>query len=253
MPIKIGVIIPFLNSEKFIERALESVYFQTYKVDEVITINDGSIDKSKQLVNKWMSKLPIIYLENSKNFGLSYSLNKAVNYSKSDLIFRLDSDDMWRNNHVKNLVEIYHRTNNNVLIAGKGLNYYKDKPINVSKFSSNSIIRKQLLWDNPLIASGTAFTKNAFLKVGGFKESLSIANDYNFYVEILKYGNFSFYDEISVNYYINKLSLSHLDKSKSLNERLKIEFKAIKIYGLKYIFRTIVIFPILLIRFLIKL
>ena len=87
---KISVIIPVFNGEKYLNRALFSILNQSYKVDEVLIINDGSEDNSKKIILNWKKKLPIAFYENNKNMGVPFSLRKGIYLSKGNMIFRLD-------------------------------------------------------------------------------------------------------------------------------------------------------------------
>ena len=90
---KISVIIPAYNHEKYIGRCLRSVFDQSINEEdyEIIVINDGSKDNTKEIIGKFLNK--IVYMENKINRGLPYSLNKGIKKAKGKYIVRLDSDD----------------------------------------------------------------------------------------------------------------------------------------------------------------
>lgn len=66
---KISVLIPVFNSEKFLEKCLESVIFQDFSDFEIVICDDGSNDKSKEIIKNFQKKFPekIIFLQNEKN------------------------------------------------------------------------------------------------------------------------------------------------------------------------------------------
>lgn len=66
---KISVLIPVFNSEKFLEKCLESVIFQDFSDFEIVICDDGSDDKSKKIIKNFQKKFPekIIFLQNEKN------------------------------------------------------------------------------------------------------------------------------------------------------------------------------------------
>ena len=90
---KISVIIPVFNQQRYIERCLRSILSQTFDSDayEVIVIDDCSKDNTLKNLEKYKDN--IIILKNEKNYGLPYSLNKAIRASRAQYIVRLDSDD----------------------------------------------------------------------------------------------------------------------------------------------------------------
>ncbi|WP_455076980.1 glycosyltransferase family 2 protein [Prevotella koreensis] len=88
---KISVIIPLYNKEKIVERSVNSVLNQSFKDFELIIVDDGSTDKSFEIVNK--IKDDRIKLIKQKNAGPSAARNRGVKESKTDWVLFLDSDD----------------------------------------------------------------------------------------------------------------------------------------------------------------
>ncbi len=89
----ISVIIPTYNRANFLGEAIESVLSQTYKNLEVIIIDDGSTDDTRQLIEKYTDKR-IIYLY-QEHGGTSAARNKGIQEAKGEYIAFLDSDDIW--------------------------------------------------------------------------------------------------------------------------------------------------------------
>lgn len=91
---KVSVIVPFYNVEGYIEKCLESLVNQTLQEIEIILVNDGSQDRSINIVKKFLERYPekIVYLE-KENGGLSDARNYAIPYAKGEYIAFLDSDD----------------------------------------------------------------------------------------------------------------------------------------------------------------
>ena len=94
---KLSIIIPVYNAEKYLKKCLESVFQQNLKLEdfEVICINDGSTDKTQQILEEFQKKYTNIILENQENFGEAISRNKAIFLSKGEYITFLDSDDYY--------------------------------------------------------------------------------------------------------------------------------------------------------------
>ena len=94
---KLSIIIPVYNAEQYLKKCLESVFQQNLKLEdfEVICINDGSTDKTQQILEEFQKKYTNIILENQENFGEAISRNKAISLSKGEFITFLDSDDYY--------------------------------------------------------------------------------------------------------------------------------------------------------------
>ena len=90
---KVSLIIPVYNVENYIEKCLNSVVNQTLKDMEVIIVNDGSKDSSKQKIEKYLKKYPRIKYIEKENGGLSDARNYGMQYATGEYIAFLDSDD----------------------------------------------------------------------------------------------------------------------------------------------------------------
>jgi glycosyltransferase involved in cell wall biosynthesis len=90
---EISIVLPAYNCEAFLTEAIESILNQTLKDFELIIINDGSTDKTEDVV-KSFSDARIIYLKNETNSGLVYTLNKGIDIAKGKYIARMDGDDI---------------------------------------------------------------------------------------------------------------------------------------------------------------
>ena len=90
---KVSVIIPTFNQEKYLGRCLRSLMDQSMKrMDyEIIVVNDGSKDKTKFAANLFKEEIKLI--NNKKNMGLPYSINKGILSAKGRYVVRVDSDD----------------------------------------------------------------------------------------------------------------------------------------------------------------
>lgn len=93
----VSVIIPCYNGENFIDRCAMSIYVQEYSRIEIIFVNDGSTDNSKQIIYKWKDKFlkkkySLIYVS-QENRGLGGAINTGLKYVSGDYIILLDVDD----------------------------------------------------------------------------------------------------------------------------------------------------------------
>lgn len=90
--VQISVVMSVYNAEAYIREAIESVLKQTYKDFEFIIINDGSTDKSREIVQSYSDER-IVVLE-QENRGLSMALNRGIKCSRGKYISRMDADDI---------------------------------------------------------------------------------------------------------------------------------------------------------------
>ena len=90
---KVSLIIPVYNVENYIEKCLDSAINQTLKDMEIIIVNDGSKDSSKEKIEKYLKKYPSIKYLEKENGGLSDARNYGMQYATGEYVAFLDSDD----------------------------------------------------------------------------------------------------------------------------------------------------------------
>ena len=91
--VKVSVIVPVYNVEKYIGRCLDSLVNQTLKDIEIIVVNDGSPDNSQKIIDKYVKKYNNIKSYVKKNGGLSDARNYGLKYAQGEYISFIDSDD----------------------------------------------------------------------------------------------------------------------------------------------------------------
>lgn len=92
--VKVSVIIPVYNTEKYVREAVESIMHQTIQELEIIIINDGSTDNSLELVKELATKDNRILIYSQTNQGLSMARNAGISYACGKYIYFMDSDDI---------------------------------------------------------------------------------------------------------------------------------------------------------------
>ena len=91
---KVSVVVPVYNVERYLERCLDSLVYQTLKDIEIIVVNDGSTDKSEVIIQKYAKSYPKkVFAFNKPNGGLSDARNYGIGKCHSDYIGFVDSDD----------------------------------------------------------------------------------------------------------------------------------------------------------------
>lgn len=126
MGVKVSVIIPVYNCEKYLGECIESLIDQTLQECEFIFVNDGSKDKSEEIIKKYADKDERIILINQKNSGVSVARNVGIKKASGEYIGFVDGDDYidkyyyekLYNNAKENYIDIIFcnwRSNNNIL------------------------------------------------------------------------------------------------------------------------------------------
>lgn len=118
---KVSVIIPVYNVEKYLTRCLQSVCGQTMKDIEIICVNDGSTDRSLQILQEYAQQDGRIKVINQENQGLSVARNVGIDNSVAEYISFIDSDDFIHHNFLEVLYNAIKKTNSDI----SGCNFQK--------------------------------------------------------------------------------------------------------------------------------
>ena len=125
----ISVVIPLFKVEKYIVPCLESFEKQTYKDFEIIIINDGSPDKSAEIVKNYSKSSSLnIHLVNQENKGVSRARNQGIRIAKGEYICFVDSDDMVDKRYLELLYKGITKTNADLAFC-KPLSISEDTPV----------------------------------------------------------------------------------------------------------------------------
>ena len=100
----VSIIIINYNYEKFLPRAIDSALQQTYPLKEIIVVDDGSTDSSRQIINQYGNQITPVFQENR---GMTAATNTGFSASRGEIIFFLDSDDVFFPHKVEEMVKHY--------------------------------------------------------------------------------------------------------------------------------------------------
>jgi len=113
----ISVIVPIYNVEKYLKKSIESIINQTYKNIEIILVNDGSNDSSKDICDYYREKDSRIIVIYQENMGLSEARNTGIEISKGEYILLIDSDDFIDKNMISILYSELKQNNADISIC----------------------------------------------------------------------------------------------------------------------------------------
>lgn len=133
----VSIIIPVYNSAPFIERCLESVLLQDYENLEIICIDDGSTDKSLELLKALKERAPNLVILEQDNKGPGAARNLGLDKSSGEFVCFLDSDDRISENFISELLCLALRTRSDIAATSSVLldygNYLKEKDVGLPK------------------------------------------------------------------------------------------------------------------------
>ena len=200
---KISIIVPIYNEEENLRKCIESLINQTYKELEIILINDGSTDKSKEIIESFKDKRIIAI--NKKNTGISDTRNIGIGKSTGDYIMFVDSDDYLELNCIERLIETAEKENSEIVM----FNYYLETPSKRIEIKLPKIEARNLKEDKDLLTKIHLGPCTKIFKAELIKDNLFPLNlkyeDVPFVVEaVIKAGKISFVSNYLYHYVIKK-------------------------------------------------
>lgn len=166
--IKVSVLIPVFNTEKYLRRCLDSVINQTLKDIEIIIINDGSTDSSEEIIREYINRDSRIIYSKQKNSGLGATRNNGLKLAKGEYIAFLDSDDWVELNCYEIMYSTAQKDNSDLVVSDyyidslnssniythnfKDKNDYLRKVIRreIAGFSWNKLYKRMMILENNL-------------------------------------------------------------------------------------------------------
>ena len=118
MDIKVSVVMPVYNAEKYLAKAIESMLSQTLKEIELILVNDGSKDNSLKICEEYKNKDNRVTLIDKKNEGACIARNTGIEKARGKYIQLVDADDYIENNMLEEQYNLAEKTNAEVVMCG---------------------------------------------------------------------------------------------------------------------------------------
>jgi glycosyltransferase involved in cell wall biosynthesis len=203
----VDVIIPVYNAELYIYEALSSIQKQTYPVNKIIIVDDGSTDKSQAEIQRFKNrtKVPVEYIR-TQNMGPAHARNIGIKASTADYISIHDADDVALPNKIESQIDLVLK---NPEILFVHANYIftnaEGKHIETRKHNRNKgtplegDVSKSIYYKVEDISTPTALIKRSlFNEVGLFDESMRYAEDLDMWMRISKKTKFGYIPEVSL-------------------------------------------------------
>lgn len=193
---EISVIMAVYNAEKTIKRALDSVLSQDFTDYEIVLVNDGSADKTKEILGNYKDKIKLI---NQENQGYVKAARTALSNSSGKYIIKLDADDEFQPTI---LSKMHAELENNQGLAFVYSNYHEK---NEQTGEIREIITKDNIFNT--VAIGIMFRKSVLDELGFYDENL-VFPEYDLLIRILKKYKGKHIEELLFTYYRSKKSVT---------------------------------------------
>ena len=216
----VTIAIPTYNRAGFLKTAIESCLKQTYKNTEILVLDGGSIDNTKQVVESFRDKR-IVYYKNEKNIGMMRSWNKCIELSKGKYIIILGDDDQLHDDFLSKTIEIYQKYPNigfifthadKIDINGKFIMRWGYDFTPPGYLSGLDYLFYTIKYGCCLTNSSTMIcNKNVYKKVGPYEaEFVKNTFDFNMYIKIASRFDVYFLNKVLTDYRIHPQQISEI-------------------------------------------
>ncbi|MFW5701013.1 MAG: glycosyltransferase family 2 protein [Cyclobacteriaceae bacterium] len=205
---KVSVIIPSYNSYAFIPQTLESVFNQSYQKLEVIVVDDGSIDKTLKIIQRYQDRIQIIQQE---NMGACAARNKGFEHATGQFIQFLDADDLLSTNKIESQIKVLMENPDNIT-NGRWGRFYSNDPYNEKiQWGPDASLQKDMdpvswLCQNHMSQTACWLTPRDLIeKAGVWDESLTQNQDGEFFSRVVSKSKKVIYTPEAKVYYRSNL------------------------------------------------
>ena len=247
--LKISVLMTVYNAAEILDKSIQGILEQTYQNIEFVIVNDGSADKSADIIEKYAEKdQRIVFINRIENKGRVYSLNEGLQHCSGDWIAINDADDVSYDFRLETLTKyIYDQKLEDTFgVVGSASKYIDmtqdityDYHVKYGKPGKKQLSMFRMFYSMPFAHSTFIYNKKALLEVGGFSREVTAWIDYFTLIKIaVKYPIYAL-DEVLVERYIDgnnffltpKMKSQRSKNEKIINEWKKDNFPNYKIYS----------------------
>jgi len=225
---KVSIIIPAYNKAALTVKTVESVLGQTYKNIEVIVVDDGSTDNTRQCLIYHFDRIRYLYKENG---GACSARNEGIRSSSGEYIGFLDCDDIYLPAKVERCVR-YLEEHPDYGFVHTAAYFINDDGDAVSKYSHpqsrhTGRIYKRLLNRNFICNSTVIVRRDCFVKVGGFDESVFTPADWDMWLRLSEKYPLGYVNQpltryrVSGSYIFNNLDLAEKEELQIINKAFR--------------------------------
>lgn len=236
--IKVSIIVPVYNVERYLSKCLDSLINQTYKNIEIICVNDGSLDTSLQILQTYQKKDQRIQIIDQQNQGLSGARNSGIKCASGDYILFVDSDDWIELQTVERCIEqVQSDLDIDVVVFGTKIVMDSEtvldnnlvellKDYHQVKFAGRYEINNDIILQTPVVAWNKLYKKSILEKYKIFFPEGLLYEDNEFFYKYYLHGKIGYYIQENLYNYLQRsdsiMGQSRQKKSNKIVDRITI-------------------------------
>ena len=237
--LKVSVLMSNYNTPvEYLKRSIDSVLNQTFTDFELVIVNDGSIDESKDVLYEYAHKdSRVVIIENEHNMGLPRSLNRGLDVCCGEYIMRMDTDDICYKERLEKQVYFMDK-NPQLIVSGAWADIFSDDEDDINETwkpvmcSSQDEYHIRLLFSGePLIIHPSAVFRREMINKYGLRypteEKYRYAEDYKMWVDCSKCGDVGILQDVVIKYRNNisegRITIRHEKEMKKCNQYIQAQ------------------------------
>lgn len=238
---KVSIITPCYNSEKYVKKLMDSILFQTYNNIEFIIVNDGSTDRTQQILEEYKEKFKKRRFEyiilNQENQGQAAALNNALKYVSGKYLTWPDSDDYYEKKAIEDMVEFLEENSKYDLVRGN-VAYREENDFKLIEIKKSLQPNNTNIFDNYIKEIDTyCYPGYMMIRFDKFVEKnhgrdiycSRAGQNWQMILPVAYKGRAGYIDEVVYNYIVRKDSHSRIKKnSKEIYKKYKEHEKILK-------------------------
>lgn len=206
----VSVIIPNFNYARFLSAAIASVLKQTYPLIEILVVDDGSTDTSREVLSEFGPKIRVFY---QQRMGVSCARNLGIEKAKGNTIAFLDSDDRWDPNKVARQIHMLENHRLGMVYCQLKRIDQMGRPIGLAPLGAQGRVLMDMVRLRgpgiPASGSSALIRRECFDKVGLFDPRLSTSADWDMWRRIACHFSVGCVPEALVEYRVHPSSMHH--------------------------------------------
>lgn len=213
--IRVSVVMPVYNGEKYLKQSIESVIQQSYKDWELIIVNDCSTDRSRDIMQSYVevdSRIRIV--DNSNNLKLPMSLNAGFREARGEYLTWTSDDNLYKVNALEELVG-YLENNPEIGLVYSDMDYV-DALLN---FIKEQRLEPEMLLYSDCIGASFMYRREVLDKVGEYDPDMFLVEDYEYWIRISEQFKIGHLNKNLYTYRMHGSSLTETRK-KDINKQL---------------------------------
>lgn len=222
----VTIVIPVYNHEDYVLETLDSVFSQTFKDFEVVVVNDGSPDRTKELLRPLVKAGRIRYIEQS-NSGAAAARNRGIAEARGEFVAMLDDDDVWPFDRLNWQVEALQQHSDVVVVYGQAEFVLDGKSCGIHPAgpAPSGDVFDAFLREGWIQSPGQALIRRAALEmVGGLDADIWGTDDWDLWLRLSHQGKFQYDPRVSLRHRLHEKKASR-DFLRMYHNGLRVVYK----------------------------